>query len=83
MLNCNIISQLYNILRKTQFGICSQTNEDTLLSMSLYQLRNDMGCSGTVLCYIPETCAGTTTTTCAVISTQTITTSPCNLTTTQ
>jgi len=83
MLNCNIISQLYNILRKNQFGICSQTNKDTLLSMSLYQLREDMECSGAVLCYVPETCVGTTTTTCAITTSQSITTSSCNLITTQ
>lgn len=83
MLNCNIITELYSILKKSYFGICSNSNQDKILAMSLYQLREDMQCSGVVLCYTPETCVGTTTTTCSVITTQTVTSISCNITTTQ
>jgi hypothetical protein len=65
MLDCNITGALYNHIRKEQFGICS--NVDTLLSMALNEIRLDLGCSSTVLCYTPETCVTPTTVGCSIV----------------
>jgi hypothetical protein len=81
MLDCNITEALYNHVKKSQFGICS--NVDTLLSMALNEMRVDLGCSSAVLCYIPETCTGSTTISCSLVTSQTITTTSCVLVATQ
>lgn len=80
MLDCNITEALYNHVRKEQFGICS--NVDTLFSMSLNELRIDLGCSDVVLCYVPETC-NTNTISCVYTLTQDLTTTTYSFTLTQ
>ena len=70
MLDCNITQLLHIHVKKEQFGICS--NVDTLLSTALNEMRLDFGCSSTVVCYTPETCEGSTTTSCNIILNQQI-----------
>lgn len=81
MLICNIITERYKQLRKEQFGLCPST---TLL-YSLYnnQLGLDLGCTGVVVCYEPETCVGQTTTSCSLTISQTLINTSCNLVVTQ
>lgn len=73
MLICNIITERYKQLRKEQFGLCTST--DMLYSLYNNQLGLDLGCTGVVVCYPVETCEGTTTTTCRLTTSQTITAS--------
>lgn len=54
MLICNLIAERYNQLKKEQYGIKFCT--DTLYSMFLQQQGLDLGCSGVIVCYTPETC---------------------------
>mgnify|MGYP001570776527 CR=1 FL=1 len=81
MLICNLINESYKQLRKEQFGLC--TNYDILYSLFNQELGLYLECTGVVLCYTPETCEGTTTTSCSLTTTQTITSTSCELVTTQ
>lgn len=81
MLICNIITERYKQLRKEQFGLCTST--DILYSLYNNQLGLDLGCSGVVICYTPETCVGQTTESCTLMATQTFVTSTCSLVITQ
>lgn len=81
MLICNLITERYKQLRKEQFGLCS--NNTMLYSLYNNQLGLDLGCTGVVLCYEPETCVGQTTTSCTLTISQTITTTSCILVATQ
>ena len=78
MLNCNIVDQLYNQIRKKDFNLCF--NETTLISMAQKQLRYDLGCTGVNLCYTPETCDGIVTVTCNITLSQNIDTTSCSMT---
>lgn len=77
MLDCNITEALYSHVRKEQFGVCS--NVDTLLSMSLNEMRINFGCSDVVVCYTPETC-DTNVISCSYILTQDLTSTSCSFT---
>lgn len=81
MLICNIITERYKQLRKEQFGLC--VNNTTLYSLYNNQLGLDLGCTGVVLCYVPETCVGTTTISCNLSTSQPITNTSCVLVATQ
>ena len=77
MLICNLINESYKQLRKEQFGLC--TNYDILYSLFNQELGLYLECTGVVLCYTPETCVGTTTVTCTLVTSQTITPLSCSL----
>jgi triosephosphate isomerase len=81
MLECNIVTELYNQIKKSHYGICF--NETKLLSLVQKQMRYDLGCTGVVLCYEPETCIGTTTVSCSLALSQTLITTSCDLVATQ
>jgi len=81
MLNCNITEELYTHILKEEYGICSNT--DTIISMGLTELRYNLGCTGVIICYIPETCVGTTTLSCSLSASQTLIQTPCSLVATQ
>lgn len=81
MLICNLISERYKQLKKEQFGM--EPCYNSLHSMFNQQLGLYLECSGVTLCYVPETCANTTTVTCELATTQVIVTNSCNLTATQ
>ena len=57
----------------------------TTMLYSLYnqQLGLDLGCTGVVLCYVPETCEGQTTISCSLTTSQTLITTSCSLVATQ
>lgn len=77
MLICNLITEKYKQLKKEQFGLC--TNRDMLYSLYNNQLGLDLGCTGVVVCYIPETCIGSTTTSCNIVLSQQISMSACDI----
>lgn len=81
MLDCNITEALYTHILKEEYGICSNT--DTLISMALSELRTNLGCTGVVACYTPETCVGSTTVSCSITLEQPIIITDCFLTLTQ
>ena len=81
MLICNIVTESYKQLRKEQFGLCA--NNTMLYSLYNNQLGIDLGCTGVVLCYTPETCVGQTTISCSLTISQTLTNTSCDLVITQ
>lgn len=81
MLICNLINERYKQLRKEQFGLC--TNMDILYSLYNNQLGLDLGCTGVTICYEPDTCVGSTTISCTLSASQTITNTSCVLVATQ
>jgi len=81
MLNCNIIQELYNIIKKRQFGICNNTT--LLFSLYSQQLRLDLQCSGVTICYVPDICEAIPSISCSITTSQNITPVVCNITLTQ
>jgi len=81
MLDCNITEALYTHIKKEEYGITSNT--DSLISMVLNQMRYELGCTGVVLCYTPETCIGQTTVSCSLTTSQTLINTSCDLVVTQ
>lgn len=68
MLTCNIVEQIYNQIKREQFGICFDNT--TLLSMAQKQLRYNLNCEAVILCYTPDECESTTPVACNLILSQ-------------